>query len=114
MRQKDDNDIVVFEDGEFKLDVTILSQRDTVWLSVNQMADLFKRDEQTIRKHINNVVKENEVDRDINTQFLRVEVPFYSLDIIISVGYRVKSQHGVYFRKRASKILKEYMFKDMR
>lgn len=110
----DVNDIVVFEDGELRLDVTILSQRDTVWLSANQMADLFKRDEKTIRKHINNVFKENEADRDNNTQFLRVEgvkqrVPFYSLDIIISVGYRVKSKRGVYFRKWASKILKEYM-----
>lgn len=110
----DVSDIVVFEDGELRLDVTILSQIDTVWLSANQMADLFKRDEKTIRKHINNVFKENEADRDNNTQFLRVEgvkqrVPFYSLDIIISVGYRVKSKRGVYFRKWASKILKEYM-----
>ena len=110
----DVSDIVVFEDGERRLDVTILSQIDTVWLSANQMADLFKRDEKTIRKHINNVFKENEADRDNNTQFLRVEgvkqrVPFYSLDIIISVGYRVKSKRGVYFRKWASKILKEYM-----
>ena len=69
---------------------------ETVWLTANQMATLFQKDEKTIRKHINNIFNDNEVERDNNTQKLRVEgvkqlVPFYSLDVIISVGYRVKS-----------------------
>ena len=80
------------------------------------MAILFDKDETTIRKHINNVFKDNELDKDNNTHFLRVVgvkqlVPFYSLDVIISVGYRVKSQNGVIFRQWANKILKDYMLK---
>jgi prophage maintenance system killer protein len=89
---------------------------DTVWLSANQMALLFDRDEKTIRKHINNVFAEQEVPKDINTHFLRVDgvkqpVAFYSLDVIISVGYRVKSKRGVEFRKWANRVLKQYLIK---
>lgn len=91
------NDIVLFEtkDKEIKLSVSV--DNDTVWLSANQMALLFDRDEKTIRKHIKNVFNENELDRTNNTQKMRVvgvkqKVPFYTLDVIISVGYRVKSQ----------------------
>lgn len=110
------NDIIIFRNGELELEVTISEDRETVWLSVNQMSALFDRDEKTIRKHINNVFKEKEVNKENNTQKMRVDgvkqpVLFYSLDVIISVGYRVKSQRGVDFRKWASSILKEYMIK---
>ncbi|MGN0405921.1 MAG: phosphoribosylaminoimidazolesuccinocarboxamide synthase, partial [Bariatricus sp.] len=94
------NEIVIFEteDHQVKLPVTV--ENETVWLSANQMAILFDRDEKTIRKHINNAFTEMEVDKDNNTQKMRVVgvkqlVPFYTLDVIISVGYRVKSKRGV-------------------
>lgn len=87
---------------------------ETVWLSVSQMAQLFDREESNIRRHVLNVFKENEVDENNNVHFLHVNnvkkpVPFYSLDVIISVGYRVKSQRGVEFRRWANSILKQYI-----
>ena len=80
------------------------------------MAILFDKDETTIRKHINNVFKDDELEKNNNTQKMRVDVvkqqvPFYNLDVIISVGYRVKSKNGVIFRQWANKILKDYMLK---
>lgn len=101
-------------DGQTSIDVKL--ENETVWLSANQMATLFERDEKTIRKHINNVFSESELDKANNTHFLRVDgvkqpVAFYSLDVIISVGYRVKSQRGTQFRIWANKVLKEYLVK---
>ena len=109
-------DLIKFEDGDFCLDVKVSPNEDTVWLTANQMAILFSRDEKTIRKHINNVFLENEVDKYSNTQKMRVEgvnqmVKVYSLNVIISVGYRVKSKRGVIFRQWATLILKEYLLK---
>ena len=110
------NEIIIFEteDNQIKLEVNVESE--TVWLSANQMALLFERDEKTIRKHINNVFSESEVDKINNTQNMRVEgvkqlVPFYTLDVIISVGYRVKSKRGVEFRRWANSVLKQYILK---
>lgn len=110
------NEIIKFNNGNLELDVTVAPDKDTVWLSANQMALLFDRDEKTIRKHINNIFKDWEVEKENNTQKMRVvgvkqSVPFYSLDVIISVGYRVKSQNGIIFRKWATSILKDYMIK---
>lgn len=110
------NKIIKFNNGNLELDVTVAPDKDTVWLSANQMALLFDRDEKTIRKHINNIFKDWEVEKEKNTQKMRVvgvkqSVPFYSLDVIISVGYRVKSQNGIIFRKWATSILKDYMIK---
>ena len=107
-------EIVLYQpEGEVRLEVRV--ENETVWLSANQMARLFNRDEKTLRKHINNVFSE-EVEKDNNTHFLRVDgvkqpVAFYSLDVIISVGYRVKSASGVKFRRWANQVLKEYMLK---
>ena len=108
--------IVIYrtEDGQTAIDVKL--EQDTVWLSANQMSTLFDRDEKTIRKHINNVFAENELERENNTHFLRVDgvkqpVAFYSLDVIISVGYRVKSQRGTQFRIWAGRVLKDYLVK---
>ncbi len=108
------NEIILFENQNVKLEVNM--QDETVWLSANQMAVLFSKDEKTIRKHINNIFKDGELEKDNNTQKMRVDgvkqlVPFYDLDVIISVGYRVKSQSGIIFRKWANKILKDYMIK---
>ena len=117
VRYKDmENEVIVFKNGELELEVNVSPEEETVWLSANQMALLFDRDEKTIRKHINNVFNDEEVLRKSNTHFLRVDnvkqlVPFYSLDVVISVGYRVKSKNGVKFRKWATSILKDYMIK---
>ena len=111
-----DDKIVIYEtsDGETTIDVKL--EGETVWLSTNQMALLFDRDAKTIRKHVNNVFSEGELEFESNTQKMRVPlsdkpVPFYSLDVIISVGYRVKSQRGTQFRIWANKVLKEYLVK---
>lgn len=98
-----ENAIVLFTDGALSLDVPVSPEKDTVWLSANQMAALFNKDEKTIRKHINNVFSDEELEKLNNTQKMRVvgvkqAVPFYTLDVIISVGYRVKSKRGIAFR----------------
>lgn len=86
-----ENEIVIFETADKSITLPVSVKSDTVWLSANQMAELFERDEKTIRKHINNVFAEEEVERENNTQKMRVDgvkqhVPFYTLDVIISVG----------------------------
>lgn len=108
------NEIVVFKDNEIELNVNLSTEENTVWLNVNQMALLFDKDEKTIRKHINNVFRDKELDENNNTQKMRVVgvkqlVSFYTLDVIISVGYRVKSQRGIIFRQWANKVLKQYL-----
>lgn len=111
-----ENEIVIFETADKSITLPVSVKSDTVWLSANQMAELFERDEKTIRKHINNVFAEEEVERENNMQKMRVDgvkqhVPFYTLDVIISVGYRVKSKRGVEFRRWANSVLKEYIIK---
>lgn len=108
------NEILLFEASDKSITLPVKIEQETVWLSANQMAVLFDRDEKTIRKHINNVFSEDEVEKVNNTQKMRVDgvkqsVPFYSLDVIISVGYRVKSKRGVEFRRWANSILKQYI-----
>lgn len=112
----EENKIVIYqtEDGQTQIDVRL--ENETVWLTANQMALLFDRDEKTIRKHINNVFSEGELEKINNTQFLRVDgvkqlVATYNLDVIISVGYRVKSKRGTVFRIWARKVLKDYLVK---
>lgn len=111
---KDRSEIVIFEteDNEVKLPVTI--EDETVWLNQNQMIELFGRDQSVISRHIRNVFKEHEVDEKSNMHFLHIAnsdkpVAFYSLDVIISVGYRVKSKRGVEFRRRANSVLEQYI-----
>ncbi len=115
-----ENEIVLFEtkDKEVKLNVKVGT--DTVWLSRNQMADLFDRDVKTIGKHINNALKE-ELDNSTVAYFATVQneggrnverdIEYYNLEMIISVGYRVKSQRGIEFRRWANKVLKDYIIK---
>ncbi len=108
------NEIIIFENQDVKLEVNL--KEDNVWITANQMSILFDKDETTIRKHINNVFKDKELEKDNNTQKMRIDgvkqlVPFYNLDVIISVGYRVKSKNGIIFRQWANKILKDYMLK---
>jgi prophage maintenance system killer protein len=110
------NQILIYqtEDGQTQVDVRM--ENETVWLTINQMAMLFDREESNIRRHVINVFKEGELDRENNVHFLHVNgvkkpVPYYNLDVIISVGYRVKSQRGVKFRQWANRILKQYLVK---
>ena len=108
--------IVIYQTKDGKTSIDVKLENDTVWLSANQMAALFERDEKTIRKHINNVFSENELEKKNNTHFLRVDgvkqpVAFYSLDVVISVGYRLKSQRGTQFRIWANNVLNDYMVK---
>ena len=112
------NEIVLFENQKIKLEVNM--KEDTVWLNTEQIALLFDRDPKTIRKHINNALKE-ELDNSTVANFATVQkegnrnvtrqIEYYNLDMIISVGYRVKSPNGIIFRKWANKILKDYLIK---
>lgn len=108
------NEIVIFDNQNIKLEVNMKDE--TVWLNQMQMAELFDKDRTVITRHINNIFKEGELDKKTNVQKLHIPnsdkpVTFYNLDVIISVGYRVKSKNGVAFRKWANKILKDYLIK---
>ena len=111
---KMENEIVLFEtkDKEISLRVPIIGE--TVWLTQTQMTDLFHVDRSVITRHINNVFKENELYKESNVQKMHIAnsdkpVQFYSLEVIISVGYRVKSHRGVEFRQWANGVLKRYI-----
>ena len=109
------NEIILFENQNVKLEVNMKDE--TVWLNREQLAILFDRDIKTIGKHINNALNE-ELDNSVVAKFATTakdgktyQVEYYNLDMIISVGYRVKSQNGIVIRKWANKILKDYMLK---
>ena len=110
-----ENEIVVYEPDEtIRLDVRL--DDDTVWLTQNQMTDLFQRDRTVITRHINNVFSEGELDERSNVHFLHIPfsdkpVKVYSLNVIISVGYRVKSIRGTQFRIWATNVLREYLLR---
>lgn len=108
------NEIVLFENQNVKLEVNVKDE--TVWLTQEQMVNLFGRDQSVISRHIKNIFKEKELDEESNMQKLHIAnsdkpITLYNLDVIISVGYRVKSQNGIVFRKWANKILKDYLLK---
>jgi Virulence protein len=112
------NEITLFTDGDMHLEVSITPEEDTVWLTQEQMADLFGKNRTVISRHINNIFSEGELDLNTSVQILHGSVKpnnrppkYYNLDVIISVGYRVKSKRGVAFRKWANKILKEHIIK---
>ena len=111
-----DNQIIIYQTADNQTQIDVRMENDTVWLSTAQMAILFEREESNIRRHVINVFKDGELDKDNNVHFLHVNgvkkpVPFYNLDVIISVGYRVKSQRGVQFRQWANRVLKQYLIK---
>ena len=114
-----DNDIVIFKNGELELEVSVSEDKETVWLSLDQMAELFKRDRSVIGKHVRNIFKEGELQKEsVWAKFAYTaadgkvyDVDYYNLDVIISVGYRVKSKQGTQFRIWATSILKDYMIK---
>ena len=120
-----ENEIVKFVNGNLELEVSVNENRENVWLSVDQMVELFDRDKSTITRHIKNIFTEGELEREVvvakfatTTQHGAIKekqqthmVEYFNLDVIISVGYRVKSPNGIIFRKWATSILKDYMIK---
>ena len=119
MEQQDKGQIILYQtqDGESKIEVTLANE--TVWLTADQMAELFQRNKSTISRHIKNVFEEGELKHDSVVAFFattasdgkKYQVAYYNLDMIISIGYRVKSYRGVQFRIWATQVLKEYLIK---
>ncbi len=115
----DKNEIILYETADREIVLEVNTDGNTVWLNRNQLAQLFDRDVKTIGKHVNNALKEELYnDNSVVAKFATTatdgktyKVDYYNLDVIISVGYRVKSQRGVEFRKWANKVLKDYIIK---
>lgn len=121
--EKENNEIIIFKNQNVKLEVNMKDE--TVWLSLKQIARLFERDRTVITRHINNIFKSQELNKnEVCAKFAHTsehgaiqgkrqtcELDYYNLDMIISVGYRVNSKQGIAFRKWATKILKYYMLK---
>ena len=107
-------EIMIFETKDNEIKLTVPVENDTVWLTQAQMTELFQVDRTVITRHVNNVFKEKELVKESNVQKMHIAnsdkpVQFYNLEVIISVGYRVKSKRGVEFRQWASKVLKQYI-----
>ena len=99
-RMPEKTELVLFKDGEINLEVPVIPEEETVWLNQAQMVELYGRDTSVISRHIRNIFKEGELDKESNLHFLQIAnsdrpVAFYSLDVIISVGYRVKSHRRI-------------------
>lgn len=122
MEQQDKGQIILYQtqDGESKIEVTLANE--TVWLTADQMAELFQRNKSTVSRHIKNIFEEGELSQESTVAFFatvqqegerQVErnIAYYNLDMIISIGYRVKSYRGVQFRIWATQVLKEYLIK---
>ena len=116
--QENKSNIVVYNDGELELNVSV--KQESVWLNLNQICELFDRDKSVISRHIKNIFLEKELEKfstvakyatvqlEGGREILR-DIEYYNLDVIISVGYRVKSQKGVKFRQWATTILRNYI-----
>ena len=115
------NEIILFEQGDLTLEVTVTPDKETVWLSQKQMADLFEVSTDNISLHIKNILIEGELDDSTaekssvvqkeGNRTVKRTINIYNLDMILSVGYRVNSKKGIVFRKWANKVLKDYMIK---
>lgn len=112
------NEIIIFDNQDVKLEVNI--KDDTVWLSLDQIAKLFRRDKSVISRHIKNVLDEElnlstvakyATVQDEGNRSVTRDIEFYNLDMVISIGYRVKSKNGIIFRRWANKVLKDYLLK---
>lgn len=122
---EENNQIAIYQTEDGKVSIDVKMEGETVWLNANQMAELFDRDYKTIRKHINNALKEElQGDTSVVAKYAtpkklgrheghtqQVVSDYYNLDVIISVGYRVKSDRGVSFRRWANTVLKQYLIK---
>ena len=111
------NQIVVYQTADNQTQINVTLENETVWLTQAQIAELFQKDQSVIARHIANIFKEGELDKESNMQILHNTLSkykptaIYNLDVIISVGYRVKSQRGVQFRQWANRVIKDYMLK---
>ncbi|MBO5673757.1 MAG: virulence RhuM family protein [Paludibacteraceae bacterium] len=111
------NQIVVYQTADNQIQINVTLENETVWLTQAQIAELFQKDQSVIARHIANIFKEGELDKESNMQILHNTLSkykptaIYNLDVIISVGYRVKSQRGVQFRQWANRVIKDYMLK---
>ena len=116
INQKKNYELIKFEDGEFTLDVNVSPDEDTVWLTQKQMSQLFSVSVDNISLHIKNIIADNELDNSVIEEYSitasdgkKYKTKIYNLDMIISVGYRVKSKRGIIFRKWANSVLKQYL-----
>ena len=114
---KENNQILIYQTEDGKIKIETHFENETVWLSIEQMAELFQKSRSTINEHILNIYKEQELEKGPtmrktgNSDFSTKPTNYYNLDVIISVGYRVKSHRGVHFRKWATALIKEYLIK---
>ena len=110
--QENISNIIVYNDGELELKVSV--ENETIWLTQTQLCNIFEKDQSVISRHINNIFKDNEVDEKSNMQKMHIAnsdkpVSFYSLDIVLAVGYRTNSSKAIKFRQWATSILKNYI-----
>ena len=119
MKEMIDSQVEIYQTDYGKTEIFVKLENDTVWLNLNQLTELFQRDKSVISRHISNIFKERELEEDSvvakNATTAKdgktYQVDYYNLDVIISVGYRIKSQRGTQFRIWANRILKEYLIK---
>ena len=115
--EKINYELIKFEDENFSLDVNVSPSEKTVWLSQAQIAELYEKDRKTITRHISNIFRDLELNENSVCSFFehtasdgkKYNVKFYNLDMILAVGYRVKSKRGILFRRWANSILKQYL-----
>jgi len=108
------SEIVIYEDGNVELKATVKSE--SIWLNQKQIVELFNKDQSVISRHINNIFKDKEVEEKSNMQKMHIAnsdkpVKFYSLDIVLAVGYRTNSAKAIKFRQWATRVLKDYIIK---
>lgn len=112
MKEQNKSDTIVYDDGELELNISV--NKKTVWLTQTQLCDIFGKDQSVISRHINNIFRDNEVDEKSNMQKMHIAnsdkpVKFYSLDIVLAVGYRTNSSKAIKFRQWATFVLKNYI-----
>ena len=111
------NELIIYQTEDGKVKIETHFENETVWLNIDQIAELFQKSRSTINEHILNIYKEQELEKELsmrkigNSDFSTKPTNFYNLDVVISVGYRVKSHRGVHFRKWATALIKEYLIK---
>ncbi len=111
------NQLIIYQTEDGKVKIETHFENETVWLNIDQIAELFQKSRSTINEHILNIYKEQELEKELsmrkigNSDFSTKPTNFYNLDVVISVGYRVKSHRGVHFRKWATALIKEYLIK---
>ena len=111
------NQLIIYQTEDGKVKIETHFENETVWLNIDQIAELFQKSRSTINEHILNIYKEQELEQELsmrkigNSDFSTKPTNFYNLDVAISVGYRVKSHRGVHFRKWATALIKEYLIK---